>query len=201
MDIRTIRSTSVTLPGEEPDDLDPYETVPADRASVVGATITGGTWARAALTGVRLSRSYVINADLASARFDNTTWDRCVITGSTLVGTQIAGGTMKNVIFENCRLDYATLHQIRATGPIALIGCSLIEAVISQCQLPGAVFDGCRFSSTHLDDTDLRGADLRGNNLGGLIGVASTRGITVSMEQLAALTELMVQDLDITVRD
>lgn len=201
MDTRTIRRIAVTLPGDEPEDLDSYETVPADGATVAGATISGDIWARATLTGVRVSRTWLVNADLSGTRIEVGAWDRVAARGCTLVGATLHGVSMRNVLFENCRLDYATLDKIRATGPVAFLGCSLTDTQLTGCQLPDAVFDGCRFANTQLDGTDLRGADLQGNDLAGLVGISSIEGATIGYEQLSALTSAVVRDFDLTIRD
>lgn len=148
MDTRTLRQLAVLLPGEEPDELDHTEQPPRDGANLTERLVTGETWSRAQLARVTVSRSWLVDADLASSRFDGVTLDRCVLKGCTLVGSQWTGATFKNVMLENCRLDYATFTDLRAVAGVALIGCSLVETVFSRSKLNVLAVDGSRLTST-----------------------------------------------------
>lgn len=199
MDQRTIRRMTVLLPGLESGDLDSLDGLPGDGIRVTGRIISGTAWTRATVSCVTIARSYFTASDLSSARFEGVNWDRCLIRGSTLIGAHLSNGTLKNVIFENCLLDYATLDQMRVTGPVAFVGCSLIETTISRCQFTGVLFDGCNLRDTRLDGSNLRDADIRGNDLSGLIGIAALRHVTISHNQLPGLTETVVRDLSLNV--
>lgn len=192
--------TKLLLPGDDLDDSDPYDVVPAQGTTVSGCTVTGDSWIRAELIAVKITRTYITNADMSSARFTTVSWDRCHLRGCSLIGAHFDAGSMKNVIFENCRLDYAAFDQIRAIGPVAFLDCSMTETTLIRCQLTDAIFDGCKFSSTQLDAVDLRGADLRDNDLSGLTGISSLRGALLAREQLPSLTEAVVHDFGLTVR-
>ena len=200
METRTIRQTTVVLPCQEADDLEPCDAPPPNGTAISGRAVKADSWTRAILTSVTIARTRFTNADLSSARFDGVSWDRCSLRGCTLVGAHLEGGTLKNVIFENCRLDYATLSKIRATGPVAFLGCSMTETMINRCQFSGAVFDACKLTDTEFDSTDLRGADLRGNDLSNLVGVQSLRQTILSPGQLAGLTEATVRELALTLK-
>src|SRR5262245_45992137 len=58
--------------------------------------------------------------------------------------------TVDHVVFTGCKLDYATLDEIKATGPVLFAGCSLREAALTGCSLAGSLFDDC---STGQDTT------------------------------------------------
>jgi uncharacterized protein YjbI with pentapeptide repeats len=203
MEIRRLRDSSAALPGEEPGDLDLLQSPPRPGDVITDVLIGEDRLARAELLRVNLSRSWLINADLSSIRWEAGAIDRCLFRGCTLVGANLNQLTLKNVIFENCRLDYATLSQIRTAGPTLLIGCSLIETTLHQATLTAAAFDNCKLAATHFDECDLRGADLRGNDLAAITGVTSLRGARLEETQLAGLTEAVVRDLhlDLTHRD
>lgn len=200
METRRLRDISAALPGEDPDDLDVLEVSPRPGDVVTDALIDDDLWVRADLAQVSLSRSWLINADLSSIRWEIGAIDRCLFRGCTLVGANLDQLTLKNVIFENCRLDYATLSQLRTTGPTLFIGCSLIEATLHQSSLTAAAFDGCKLAATHFDECDLKGADLRGNNLAAITGITSLRGARLSETQLAGLTEAIAKDLQLDLR-
>ncbi|GIF98067.1 pentapeptide repeat-containing protein [Catellatospora citrea] len=200
MDTRTLRQLDVLLPGEEPDELDLAEELPRDGSTVTEQLITGDVWSRAQLFRVTVARSWFIDADLSTSRFDGVTLDRCALKGCTLVGAQWTGAVFKNVVLENCRLDYATFTELRAAMGVALIGCSMVETVFDRCRLNALALDECRLTSTRFEASDLRGADLRGNDLSTVGEIMSLRGAIVADAQLPALAEALVNDLELTVR-
>lgn len=200
METRRLRDTTAVLPGEEPDDLDLVDVPPRPGKTVSDVLVDNDVWTRAELTKVALSRSWLLNADLSSIRWDGGAIERCVFRGCTLVGANIVGVVLKNVIFENCRLDYASLSQLRTVGPVLFIGCSLTETTFQHTNLSAAAFDGCKLAATSFEECDLRGADLRGNDLTSITGISSLRGARLSETQLAGLTEAVVRDLQLDVR-
>lgn len=200
METRTIRGLAVLLPGEDPEDLEPIDGLPRDSATVNERIVIGDAWTRAHLTGVVVNRCWLVNADLASVRLEGVTLDRCVLRGCTLVGANLTDATLKNVIFENCRLDYATFSNVRASGPVAFLGCSLAEATLDRCKLTSTVFDGCKLAATTFEACDLRGADMRGNDLSKTVGITSLRGATLSPEQLPGVTEAIIHELDLKIK-
>ncbi|RSM55055.1 hypothetical protein DMB66_36520 [Actinoplanes sp. ATCC 53533] len=200
MQIRAVRDVKVVLPGDKPDDLPRWERIPRAGEAVTEAVVTGGTWTRATLEDVSMTRSWLSGADLSAMTLTSARLDRCVLTGCSLVGAHLDAVTLKDVIFENCRLDYATLHHLKAAGPVAFIGCSLTETTLSSCTLPTVVFDGCKFAGLTIEQCDLRGADLRGNDLAGLACATALRGTIVSDSQLPALTQLLVNELSIKIK-
>src|SRR4051812_8287690 len=127
MNARTIRDTTLLLPGDENETFDAAGAPPPNGASVADRLVSGDAWTRATLNKVTITRSRMTNADLSSTRVIDNKWDRCELRGCTLIGANLGGGTFKNVIFDNCRLDYAVLDRIRATGPVAFVGCVLTE--------------------------------------------------------------------------
>ena len=199
MQVRAVRDTKVTLPGDEPDDLEPLERLPREGESITERVINGETWTRGALTGLTLRRSWLTRADLSAATFANATLDRCVLVGCSLVGVTFDTVTAKDVLFDNCRLDYATFERFKSAGPVAFVGCSLAETIFRTSTLTAAVFEDCKLAGASFDSCDLRGADLRGNDLAGLTGATGLRGVTLAESQLPALTELLVSELSIKV--
>ncbi|MGH3648904.1 MAG: pentapeptide repeat-containing protein [Micromonosporaceae bacterium] len=200
MEARTVHDLTVLLPGEDPDELDLAHQPPRTGETVARQCVTGSAWARASIHDAVVTNSWLINADLSAARFARITFDRCVLRGCSLVGTHLAESAFKNVIFENCRLDYATVDNARSAGPVAFIDCSFTETDLRQCSLRHSVFTGCRLDATSFGDCDLRDADLRENDLTQLSGAVSLRGAILAEEQLPALTEALVRDLELKIR-
>ena len=199
MHTRTVRDLNIPLPGDEADELDHLERVPRDGELVADHLVTGDVWARASLSQVTLTRSWLSRADLSSSEFAAVTLDRCVLTGCTLVGARWDAVTLKNVILENCRLDYATFTGIRSAGPVGFIGCSMVELTVIGGKLTTVVLDGCKLAGLIFDGCDLRGADLRGNDLSGMSGASALRGTVLSESQLPTLTDLLTRELSIRI--
>jgi uncharacterized protein YjbI with pentapeptide repeats len=197
MQFRAVRDTKVTLPGEEPDDLEPLDRLPREGESITERVISADAWVRGNLTGLTLRRSWLTGADLSSATFANATLDRCVLTGCSLVGATFDRVSAKDVVFDNCRLDYATFARFKTAGPVAFVGCSLTETEFSASALTAAVFDNCKLAGVTFDSCDLRGADLRGNDIAGLTAATGLRGVVLAEWQLPALTEVLVSELSI----
>lgn len=202
VDTRKIRDLVILLPGDEPEDLDAVDSIPADKSIVAGQVVERDVWTRTKLTGCTITRSWLINADLSTIDYSEIAFDRCVFRDCSLMGARLSESTLKNVIFENCRFDYATLTTVRATGPVVFLGCSLTETMFDRCKLGTAVFDGCKLSAPIFKSCDLRGADLRGNDLSKVIGVTtSLHGSVISEDQFVAFTEAVTRELELTIKD
>jgi uncharacterized protein YjbI with pentapeptide repeats len=199
---RTIHGLRITLPGDEPaDELTEVTRLPRAGELLTEVRVTGETWCRASLDGFKLSRCWLKGADLTSTTVAKVELERCVFAGCTMIGAQWVGGiTLKNVIFENCRFDYATLANVRATGPVAFAGCSLAETRLDHCVLRTAVFDSCKLAGLSLEHCDLRGADLRNNDLAGLATPTALRGAVLSESQLPAFLDGLVAELSIALK-
>jgi uncharacterized protein YjbI with pentapeptide repeats len=202
METRKIRDLEILLPGEDADELELVDFIPAEKAVIAARQITGDMWSRMRIIDATITRCWFVNADLASSEFiGGTVLDRCVLKGCTFVGAHLTEVVLKNVIFENCRFDYATLTLLRAAGPIAFTGCSFTETVFDRCKLTPAVFDGCKLNAPSFVACDLRGADFRGNDLAKTIGVTTSfRGTVISEDQFVAFTEAVTRELELTVK-
>ncbi|MBB5871725.1 uncharacterized protein YjbI with pentapeptide repeats [Allocatelliglobosispora scoriae] len=200
MEFRTVRDLKIACPGDEPDDLDPARRVPAARTTISEVLVAGEVWKRAEITGVTISRSWFVDADLSSARFDGGTLDRCILRRCNLIGAHLDGVTLRDVVFENCRLDYAYFTDVKAAGPVAIIGCSMTDTILTAGKLSTVAFDGCKLAGTTFDGTDLRGADLRGNDITKLTAGTALRGAILSPAQIPSLTDLLLAELAIQVK-
>jgi uncharacterized protein YjbI with pentapeptide repeats len=218
METRTIHDLQFLLPSIDESDLKEVTSFEANElryclvgaadlsriqledASIVGTkfsgtSLSGAAWDEVAITSVSFQR-----VDLSSARMQNCKLDRVHFAGCKLSGLHLSDTSFDQVIFENCRLDYATLDTVRATGPIAFLNCTLTEATLTACKWTQAVISDCRLSGVELDHCDLRGTDFRNSALDTIRGITSLRGVTITAGQLADLTAAFVADLDIQIK-
>jgi uncharacterized protein YjbI with pentapeptide repeats len=161
---------------------------------LVGVDLTDASWRNVKLVGCRFER-----VDLSGARLDGAVVDRCEFVGCRMTGVQLLASTVKDVVFEECRLDYASLVEVRTTGPAAVLDCILTNANVARCRLPKLTLARCRLAGAELHDCDLRGADLRGNDLSELTGLTSLAGSRLDETQLPALAVLAARTLGIVV--
>ncbi|WDZ87239.1 pentapeptide repeat-containing protein [Micromonospora cathayae] len=214
----TVGDLRILLPDLDPDDLD---TISDPTGDLSDAIIEDASWRGAAfddigirgsrLTGADLSEStweagVIFGCEITRTDFSGTTLsgmsiERCAVTGSRLTGTRFTDVRLKDVLFEGCRFDYATLTRVAAAGAVAFVDCVLTDATWSSCRLPDTVLRSCQLARLELDSCHLQGADLRGNSLHDLkTGLGNLRGVTLHEDQLPDLTQLAVQDLNLTVR-
>jgi uncharacterized protein YjbI with pentapeptide repeats len=115
------------------------------------------------------------------------------------LGTE--GVTLEHVVFIGCKLDYATLDQIRATGPVLFVRCSLREAEFTACDLADSLFDDCDLRLTDFGRGSYRGCDLRGNDLSAVSGAHHLKRVVIDRAQLMHLAEALAVELDVTFGD
>ncbi|HLL66706.1 MAG TPA: pentapeptide repeat-containing protein [Micromonosporaceae bacterium] len=219
MQTRTIGDLTILMPELDPRDLDPLDAPPVD--GLLEALVDGADWSGLELHSARLRLSHLVRVnaaqttwhraslygcrfeqvDLSGARFTEATIERCEFIGCRLTGLQLTDTTLKNVIFEDCRLDYATLTNMRCTGPAALLRSNLDHATIARCTLGQAVIRDCQLADAELADSDLRGSDLRGTDLSTVIGISNLRGSVISAQQIGELAATLPRELALTVRD
>jgi len=214
MDTRTVGELRILAPDLDPRDLDDVTEPPEyelDEAKVDGADWAGlqlgGGLRLSHLTGVSLAQATWRNATVYGCRFERVdfsgaqlaglTVERCTFVGCRMTGVQVRDSTLKNVLFEDCRLDYASLTDVRATGSVGWVGCKLDNATLTKCQLPAVALRSCSLDTVEFRDCDLRGADLRGNDLSGTNGLSSLRGVRLAAGQLLELAAVAVRTLDI----
>lgn len=82
----------------------------------------------------------------------------------------LTAARIDSVEFTGCKLDYATLDHIRASGPVLFVHCSLREVEFTGCDLTGSLFDDCDLHLAKFGRGNYRGCDLRGNDLSVLDG-------------------------------
>jgi uncharacterized protein YjbI with pentapeptide repeats len=102
---------------------------------------------------------------------------------------------------QGCKLDYATLDQIRAAGPVLFVRCSLREAEFTGCDLADSLFDDCDLRLTDFGRGSYRGCDLRGNDLSALSSTRHLKYVVIDRAQLMQLAEALAVELDVTFGD
>ena len=100
-----------------------------------------------------------------------------------------------------CKLDYATFDQIRATGPVLFVRCSLREVEFTGCDLSGSLLDDCDLGLTDFGRGSYRGCDLRGNDLSALTSTRHLKYVVIDRAQTMQLAEALAVELDMTFGD
>ncbi|WP_329175758.1 pentapeptide repeat-containing protein [Streptomyces sp. NBC_01477] len=127
---------------------------------------------------------------------------RVVFRDCTFMGATFEDSTFDNVLFEGCRLDYAVLAKVRATGPVAFSACSLVEAELTGNDLADeTAIDGCVLRATDFRPGNYRGVDLRGSDLSAVSGAVNLTGVIISPGQEHQLARALLAGLDLTVTD
>jgi uncharacterized protein YjbI with pentapeptide repeats len=222
MDQITIRQTSADLPVfDEEVDLEPVSSLDTDGGSVsdfqfgdaslpaldlknvklLHGRIRALRAGRVSLIGVRADSVEFTGCDLSSLRWAGGKISRVRFDTCKLLGARFEGLTLEHVVFIGCKLDYATLDQIRATGPVLFADCSLREAEFTGCDLAGSLFDDCDLRLTDFGPGSYRGCDLRGNDLSALSGTPHLKHIVIDRAQTMQLAAALAVELDVSFGD
>jgi uncharacterized protein YjbI with pentapeptide repeats len=219
MDQITIRQTTADLPRfDEEAGLEPLSRFGAESRLLADfqfgdVTVPALDLARAHLLHGRIRALNAGQATISAARMDSVEFTGCNLpslrwTGGKLtrvrfdtckfLGARFEGVTMEHVVFTGCKLDYATLDQIRAAGPVLFAGCSLREAELTGCDLAGSLFDGCDLRLTGFGPGHYRGCDLRGNDLSALTGGWNLKRVIIDHAQAMQLGEALAAQLEVS---
>jgi uncharacterized protein YjbI with pentapeptide repeats len=150
--------------------------VTARSVEFAGCELGGLRW-----TGGKLSRTRFDDCKLLAARFENV--------------------TLEHVVFSDCKLDYALLSQVRVTGPVLFIRCSLREAEFRGCDLARSLFDDCDLELADFGPGGYLRCDLRGNDLSAIRGAHHLRRVVIDRAQLPQLAESLAADLEVSFGD
>jgi uncharacterized protein YjbI with pentapeptide repeats len=222
MDQVTIRQTSADLPRFDPE----IALEPVARLGAQSRLVTDFEFGDAALPAWELADAHLLHGKVrtlraAGARIARTRMDSVEFTGCDLsslrwqdgkisrvrfdsckfLAARIQAVTMEHVVFTGCKLDYATLDQIRATGPVLFAGCSLREAELTGCDLAGSLFDDCDLRLTGFGPGSYRRCDLRGNDLSALAGASRLKDVIIDHAQTMQLGEALAAELTVTFGD
>ncbi|MFF0550815.1 pentapeptide repeat-containing protein [Streptomyces sp. NPDC004311] len=170
-------------------------------AQLITGRIHGIHAKRVEFEGLNLHGVEITGSDFGAARWSDSKLTRVHIRDSKLMGAALDGLVLDDVLFEGCKLDFATFEKVRATGPVAFIGCVLTEATFTDCDLSGVVFTDCQFRLTEFGAGRYRDADLRENDLSQIRGAANLAKVRIDPGQQSELAEALVNELDITIGD
>lgn len=168
---------------------------------LITGRITGLRSKRVEFESLNLHGVEITGSDLGSAHWNASKLTRVHIRDTKLMGAALEGLVLDDVLFEGCKFDYATFEKVRATGPVAFIGCVLTEATFTDCDLSDVVFSDCQFRLTAFGAGRYRDTDLRENDLSQIRGVTNLAKVRIDPGQQAHLAEALVNELDITIGD
>jgi uncharacterized protein YjbI with pentapeptide repeats len=218
----TIRQTSAELPGFDPGialDLLPrldadsrlladfqfgdatVDALELDNAQLLRGRIRGLRARSARIIATRMDGVEFAGCDLSSLRWQQGKISHVRFDACRFLAAQFHGVAMEHVVFSGCKLDYATLAQVRVTGPVMFADCSLRDAELLGCDLAGSLFDGCDLHLTGFGQGSYRGCDLRGNDLSAVIGAAHLKRVIIDRAQTAQLGEALAEELNVTFGD
>jgi uncharacterized protein YjbI with pentapeptide repeats len=160
--------------------------VRAEAVSIMGARVQSVEFSRCELGSPRWS----------GGKISRTRFDSC-----RLLGARFENVTLEHVVFTDCKLDYAAIARIRASGPVMFIRCSLREADFADCDLAGCLFDGCELTSASFGEGWYAGCDLRGNDLSAVNGAHHLERVVLDRSQLIELAAALAAELDVTFGD
>ncbi|MEU3598905.1 pentapeptide repeat-containing protein [Streptomyces sp. NPDC006798] len=143
----------------------------------------------------------VTGSDLGSVRWRGSKLTRVHFRDCKVMGAAMDDLVLDDVLFEKCRFDYTAFERVRATGPVAFVGCVFTEATFTDCDLSGAVFSECVFGLTEFGGGRYRDTDLRGNDLSRIRGVTNLAKVRIDPGQQMDLAQALVNELDITIGD
>ncbi|MDX3227205.1 pentapeptide repeat-containing protein [Streptomyces sp. ME19-01-6] len=220
MDTRTIGRVTVTLPSLDEPGLylsnvqsleggrgivQDFQYADADLRSLdladtqlVSGRVTNLRAARVHLERLRLNSVEFVACDLGSATWRDSKLSRVVFRDCKLMGANLVELALDDVLFEGCRLDYAMLENVRATGPVAFSRCVLTEASMTGCDLTQAVLGTCTLRLTEFGKGRYQSLDLRGSDLSSVHGVERLSKVIIDRTQEPELTAALLAQLNVT---
>jgi uncharacterized protein YjbI with pentapeptide repeats len=153
------------------------------------------------MAGARVGSVEFTGCDLGSLRWTGEKISRTRFDACKLLGARFECVTMEHVVFTDCKMDYAMLDQVRASGPVMFVRCSMREAEFTGCDLAGSLFDECDLFLSAFGPGRYKGCDLRGNDLSTVKGTHHLRQVVIDRAQLARLAEALAVELDVTFGD
>jgi uncharacterized protein YjbI with pentapeptide repeats len=132
----------------------------------------------------------------SGGKISRTWFDAC-----KLLGARFDHVTLEHVAFTDCKLDYSTLSQLRTSGPVMFVRCSLREADFESCDFTRALFDECDLDLANFGHGRYAGCDLRGNDLSAVKGTNNLKSVIIDRGQLIELAEAIASELAVTFGD
>jgi uncharacterized protein YjbI with pentapeptide repeats len=160
--------------------------VRAEASSIQGAHVRSVEFAQCELNSLHW----------ANGRISRTRFNSC-----KLLGARFHNVSLDHVVFSDCKMEYSTFDQLRASGPIIFLRCSFRESEFNRCDLTGALFDRCDLALTSFRSGRYAQCDLRGNKLSLITGAQHLRHVIIDRMQLIDLAEALAVELDVTFGD
>lgn len=158
----------------------------AETASMKGVNVASVDFTRCELGSLRW----------AGGKISRTRFDSC-----KMLGARFTDVTLEHVTFIDCKMDYSMFDQIRTSGPVMFIRCSLREAEFSGCDFSRSLFDECDLVLADFGQGKYLGCDLRGNDLSAVRGTHHLRRVVIDRHQLIQLAEALAAQLEVTFGD
>ena len=153
------------------------------------------------MRGVDVQSVVFTRCELSSLQWDGGKLSRTRFDACKLLGARFENVTLEHVIFTDCKMDYSMLAQIRASGPVMFVRCSLREVAFNGCDLTRALFDECDLAMTAFGQGRYMECDLRGNDLSAVSGAQNLKRIVIDRLQLIQLAEALATELNVTFGD
>jgi|SRR5271165_1678452 len=139
--------------------------------------------------------------DLGRLRWHEGKISKIWFNNCKLLGARFDQVILEHAVFTDCKLDYSTFSQIRASGPVMFVRCSLREVDFEGCDLTRALFDECDLFLANFGHGRYARCDLRGSDLSTVKGVNNLKSVIIDRGQLIHLAEAMASELDVTFGD
>lgn len=213
METVTHGRATVVLPHVE-DDLQPVSTLPRTgsvsdylfaRHHVRQVTLTAADLLNGRMADVNAERVVMNQVRIESARVDNCVWrsaqladcllSRVVFTNCKILGARFNDNNWSNVIFDGCRIEYADLEAVTATGPVVFVNTTLNDVTFTRCAFPGGAITDCDLRTVEFGGGDYDQCDLRGTDLSAVRGASNLNGALITPEQRYQLAEALVGEL------
>jgi uncharacterized protein YjbI with pentapeptide repeats len=150
------------------------------------------------LLGVRFNDCVLTRVNAPILRASRSSWRSVIVEHSRIGSGELYDSGVNAIHFSHCKISYLNLRGSKLRDVL------FTECTIDELDLAGATAARVAFQATpvrlldvaraNLTDVDLRGADL-----GGIRGIDSLRGTTMTEYQLAQLSPLFAEYLGVTI--
>lgn len=150
------------------------------------------------LLGARFNDCILTRVNAPVFRASRSSWRSVVIEHSRIGSGELYDAGVNAVQFSHCKIGYLNLRGSKLRDVL------FTECTIDELDLGGSTATRVAFEDTPVRLLDVVGAalsdvDLRGAQLGGIRGIDSLRGTTMTEYQLAELSPLFAAHLGVTI--
>lgn len=148
------------------------------------------------LRGARLVESRLARVNAPVLRAPRSSWRDVVVEQCRVGSGELSGSSWQSVVFRGCKLGYLNLREADLAD-VELVDCAVEELDLDGAQVARLAFSGVEITTLSVEGARLEDVDLRGAETGGVRGLASLRGATISERQLTRLAPLLAAHLGI----